>query len=222
MNGSVIIFSRFPRLGQVKTRLTSLLGKEGCLELHQALLLDTIDRTHLLGAQQYLYLSSSTVRERVQFVNSFQLPAKLIIRTQIGDDLGARLWNAYLQVSKGQHNKPVVLLGSDSPAVPLEYIHHGLHTLAETSVVLGPAEDGGYYLIGLSRPRPELFSNIDWGSKTVLARTLQRLNLDEYTLLPCWFDVDDVDDLARLRRILMNQPPGFLPHTRHCLERLCS
>lgn len=220
MDGSLVIFSRFPRLGRVKTRLEPVLGKKGCLELHRALLLDTVDRTRCLCRRHFLYLSDSTAGERTRFADSCRLPADLIIRGQAGADLGERLWNAYRQVSAGREEAPVVFLGADSPTVPREYIRQGLAQLTSRPVVLGPAEDGGYYLIGLSQPRPELFSNLDWGTGKVLEETLRRLRPEQYRLLPTWFDVDDGEDLARLHREVEAQRPDVFGHTRRCLRRM--
>jgi len=220
MDGSLVIFSRFPRLGRVKTRLEPVLGQPGCLELHRALLLDTVDRTRGLCRRHYLYLSDSTAGERARFADSARLPADLIIRGQAGADLGERLWTACRQVFTESEEAPVVFMGADSPTVPRRYIRQGLAQLAIRPVVLGPAEDGGYYLIGLSQPRPELFSNLDWGTGRVLEETLRRLRPDQYALLPAWFDVDDGDDLARLRTEVEAQQRDVLRHTRSCLRRM--
>ncbi len=220
MDGSLVIFSRFPRLGRVKTRLEPVLGKRGCLELHRALLLDTVERTRFLCRRHYLYLGDSTARERARFAEAWRLPADLILRGQTGSDLGERLWEACRQVAAESKEKPVVFLGADSPTVPREYIRQALAQLARRPVVLGPAEDGGYYLIGLSHPRPELFSNLDWGTGKVLAETLQRLQPEQYALLPTWFDVDDGDDLARLHAEIEADRLHVFRHTRRCLHRL--
>lgn len=220
MDGALVIFSRFPRSGRVKTRLEPVLGKRGCLQIHRALLLDTLDRTRCLCRRRYLYLGDSTAGERARFADSWRLPADLVVRGQTGADLGERLWNAYRQVSAGREKAPVVFLGADSPTVPREYIRRGLAQLASRPVVVGPAEDGGYYLIGLSQPRPELFSNLDWGTGTVLEETLQRLRPEQYLLLPAWFDVDDGEDLARLRREVESRRPDLFRHTRRCLRRM--
>lgn len=220
MDGSLVIFSRFPRLGRVKTRLEPALGKRGCLELHRALLLDTVERTRFLSRRHYLYLSGSTARERARFAAAWRLPADLIIRRQTGADLGERLCGACRQIAAESKERPVVILGADSPTVPRKYIRRALDRLARRPVVVGPAEDGGYYLIGLSRPRPELFSNLDWGTGKVLEQTLQRLRPDQYTLLPYWFDVDDGGDLARLHREVEAAAPDVFRHTRRCLRAL--
>ena len=221
MDGSLVIFSRFPRLGRVKTRLEPVLGKDGCLELHRALLLDTIERTRSLCRRHYLYLSGSTARERAQLAGTCPLPGDLIIRGQTGADLGERLREACRQVY-AETEAPVVFLGADSPTLPRTYIRRGFDQLARQPVVLGPAEDGGYYLIGLSRPRPELFTDLDWGTGRVLEQTLQRLRPEQYTLLPPWFDVDDGDDLTRLRSEIEAERRDVFRHTRCWLHRTVS
>ena len=220
MDASLVIFSRFPRLGRVKTRLEPALGKRGCLELHRALLLDTIERTRFLCRRHYLFLGDSTSRERAGFAKACRLPEDLIIRGQTGADLGERMWAACREVAAESKEMPVVFLGADSPTVPRNYIRQALAELARRPVVLGPAEDGGYYLIGLSQPRPELFSNLDWGTGKVLKQTLQRLGPDQFALLPTWFDVDDGGDLARLHSEIEAERPDLFRHTRRCLRRL--
>lgn len=220
MDGSLVIFSRFPRLGRVKTRLERVLGARGCLELHRAMLLDTVERTRFLCRRHYLYLSDSTARERSRFAETHRLFADMIIRGQTGADLGERLWEACRRVAAESKGQPVVFLGADSPTVPREFIRQGLARLARRPVVLGPAEDGGYYLIGLAQPRPELFSKLDWGTGKVLEQTLQRLRPEQYSLLPTWFDVDDADDLARLHAEVEAGRPNVFPNTRRCLRGL--
>ena len=220
MDASLVIFSRFPRWGRVKTRLEPALGKRGCLELHRAMLLDTVERTRFQCRRHYLYLSRSTARERARLAAAWRLPADLIIRRQTGADLGERLREAGRQVAAESQEKPVVFLGADSPTVPRKYIRQALAQLARRPVVLGPAEDGGYYLIGLSHPRPDLFSNLDWGTGKVLEQTLQRLRPDQYALLPSWFDVDDDGGLARLHREVEAAGKDVFRYTRRCLRRL--
>ena len=208
MTNALVIFARYPRLGHVKTRLASLLNAEGCLALHRAFLLDTLDRTADLKARRYLYLSGCTDQEQTEFARRYSLHDTLIdIRPQKGTDLGDHLWNAYLEVS--QEIPRVVFIGTDSPSLPTRYINDALTKLADYPVVVGPCQDGGYYLIGLSQARPELFRDIQWGTPSVLEQTLSSLKLDEYALLSSWYDVDHGTDLVRLRNDLKTPFEGF-------------
>jgi rSAM/selenodomain-associated transferase 1 len=121
-------------------------------------------------------------------------------RLQEGEDLGARLKQAFSQAFD-ENVKGVVVMGSDSPTVPLECINEAFDELSHHDVVLGPALDGGYYLLGSSRYVPDLFEHISWGSPTVLQETVDALQRagSSYSLLIEWYDIDTAEDLARLR-----------------------
>ncbi len=212
MNGALAIFGRYPRLGEVKTRLQPFLGAEACLALHQALLLDTAERTACLNLQRFLYLSACSRKEGQAFAQEHGLSPRLVLGIQHGEGLGERLWKAYQDISRRCDR--VIFVGSDSPTLPTDFIEAALLELERLPVVLGPAEDGGYYLIGLSRPRQDLFSGIEWGTGSVLEQTRAKLDPDEYSLLPSWYDIDTVEDLARLNRDL-EQNPADAPRRTH-------
>lgn len=212
MNGALVIFGRYPRLGEVKTRLQSFLGAEACLALHQALLLDTVEQTSCVNLQRFLYLSGCSRKEGQKFAEEHGLPLCLELGIQRGEGLGARLWKAYQDAST-QWDR-VLFVGSDSPTLPTDFIEKAFLELEDHPVVLGPAEDGGYYLIGISQPRQDLFSDIDWGTGSVLEQTKAKLNRDEYFLLPSWYDIDTVEDLTRLHRDLEQNPAGVPRRTQ--------
>ena len=113
---------------------------------------------------------------------------------------------------------PCLILGTDSPHLPLAVLHQALNALNIYDVVLGPAEDGGYYLIGLSKPCPALFEGIAWSTDQVLAQTLACAQSQALTahLLPSWYDIDTVADLRRL----MSDPCADCPATRVVLDEL--
>ncbi len=113
----------------------------------------------------------------------------------------------------------MVLLGSDSPTLPLEYVGQAFKELVDREAVLGPAEDGGYYLVGCSTFVPELFRDVDWGTDRVLAQSKDALaNANrEFTLLPAWYDVDSEKDVARLRSELKS---NVLPHLTSALAEM--
>jgi len=170
LSDALLVFSRYPRIGEVKTRLESFLTPEGCLQLHQALLLDTLDRTACLSVTRYLFLSDCSQGERNLFVQEYNLPKAIQVHHQQGKDLGERMWNAYEIVSRSSDR--VVLLGIDSPSLPLAHIQEALEKLSRFPVVVGPVEDGGYSLLALSEPRRELFESMSWGTDAVLQETL--------------------------------------------------
>jgi hypothetical protein len=139
---------------------------------------------------------------------------------QRGADLGARMANAAADAG-ADGSAGVVLLGTDVPHLDLGALAAACRLLREgAEVVLGPAEDGGYYLLGLRRIRPELFTAMPWGGATVCAETLARcdaLGLPPRLLAPT-FDVDEAADVARLARLIAAGTVD-LPHTRSALAQ---
>lgn len=210
MSDVLAIFARFPRCGQVKTRLAAEIGEEPALRLYEAFLLDTIDRVATLPGRVFLYLADSTEEENRILDRSHGLSRTLSIRRQSGRDLGERLWNACLDLTP--KSSRVVFIGADSPTLPLSFIARAFRSLEEHAVVLGPVADGGYYLVGVSEPVPEIFRDISWGTSRVLIQTRRRLVGRTFCELPRWYDVDTVEDLETLQADLrVCDPP--LPRT---------
>jgi rSAM/selenodomain-associated transferase 1 len=193
----VLLFTRYPHRGQVKTRLIAALGAEGAAQVHVELTEQLIQRLRPL--QEELSL-------RVYFCGSSQeamrkwLGAGILFFPQEGDDLGQRMHNA-LQQSWEQGATQAVLIGSDCPGLTGEHIQTALKALTEHDVVLGPAVDGGYYLLGMNAFCPSqehLFHGINWGTGLVLQQTLARI-ADRglsWTLLPKLHDIDRPEDLV--------------------------
>lgn len=117
-------------------------------------------------------------------------------RPQSGEDLGERMLRALEELHR-EFERPMVLVGSDSPDLPLEVVHDATEALDDADVVLGPAEDGGYYLIGMREPQPAVFEGMEWSHPDVLEETLRRAGeaeLDAATLR-AWRDYDRLEDL---------------------------
>ena len=190
----LVQFAKAPRYGTVKTRLRPALGDEGCLALHCALVNHVFDTQRRGGvAQQELWWS-----EPHAFFDELLIDSTVVARCQQGADLGERM--AFTFADRLSHYEKVVLIGSDCPAIDSDYIRTAFMALDEVPVVLGPAEDGGYVLIGLTAPSPTLFSGIPWGSERVLMQTRQRLvalcwQWRELDILP---DIDRPEDLRHL------------------------
>lgn len=208
-----IVFSRYPRRGAVKTRLEPSLGAEGCLDFHRCLLSDTVERVASLPGPTYVYLDGRPEKPDWWLGSELDLPPAVFIRRQEGSDLGQRMWNACRKL-KNQYDR-LVLLGTDSPTVPLAYIEAACRPRKGRCYCVGPATDGGYYLLAFSRLHQEVFSAMPWGTNQVLQQTLERIPRQETVLLPRWFDVDRPADLQRLRRELRGGPiPGDPRRTR--------
>jgi uncharacterized protein len=197
--------ARHPEPGRVKTRLAAVLGDDRACLLHRAFVLDLADRLASLPYDvTWAYTPAAAPFPAL-------LPHTRCV-AQVGDDLGARMAHA-VAAAFAEDTRPVLVIGADVPHVPATCLAEAAE-MAATRIVVGPAEDGGYYLIGLARPIPELFTDVPWGSDAVLETTRERarvLGLAMH-LLPRTFDVDEPQDLERLRGLL-EQGVIALPRT---------
>src|SRR5436309_13637195 len=189
--------ARHPVAGRVKTRLAAVLGADVACALYRAFVLDLAAR---LGALPYAVTWAHTPPD-APFA---ELLPGARCRPQRGRDLGERLAAAFAdEFASGPG--PVLAIGADAPHIPAAALAEAATALARgADVVLGPAADGGYYLIGLRDPAPGLFAGIAWGTAGVLEATLARAGgagLAAHLLAP-GFDVDEVADLARLATLL--------------------
>lgn len=211
----LLLFTKPAREGRVKTRLIGDLTAAQAAELHAAFLDDLLDR--LRGGDFELRLAWAL--EPDDEVPDGPIPG---VR-QEGSDLGERLYRA---LSSGDA-QAVMALGSDHPTLPLDLIHRAFETLetpeAGADVVLGPAEDGGYYLIALKAGavHPRIFEDVAWSTERVLPATLERcreLGL-AVELLPEASDVDTPEDLRRLAERMADSDLGC-PRTRALLSKI--
>lgn len=216
---AVVLMAKAPVPGRVKTRLCPPLHPEAAAALAHAFLRDAAAKLRTLRA-----ISPHLAFTPAEAEPWFQKEAGESVRIlpQEGADLGERMDRLVRRLLEEGH-PAVVLVGTDLPTLPGALLQTAVDLLAEgdTELVLGPAEDGGYYLIGLRRPAPALFAELPWGGPEVLSATLQRAANLRLTvrLLPAWFDVDTPADLARLRRALRTDSSDA-PHTRCCLAEL--
>ncbi len=202
LSTALVIFAKAPIPGQVKTRLCPPLTPDEAATLHGSFVLDTLERTRTAVAKLKLpfdrYLACSPSSTLVFFkIMEERQGVKLI--DQVGDDLGVRMQHAFETLFARRYQR-VLIVGSDVPSLPLQHYMQALTMLERHDLVLGPALDGGYYLIGLNTPAPALFENIPWSTNQVLALTCERaktLGLHA-GLLPEWRDIDNIDDLKAL------------------------
>jgi rSAM/selenodomain-associated transferase 1 len=197
-----VIFAKAPVPGQVKTRLCPPLTPDEAATLHGSFVLDTLERTKAATAQFKLpldrYLACAPSSAHVFFKIMEERQGVNLI-DQIGDDLGARMAQAFENLF-ARNYKHVLIIGTDVPSLPFEQYKQALTMLDSHDLVLGPALDGGYYLIGLNRPVPDLFTGIPWSTEQVLKLTQEKagaLGL-KIALLAPWRDVDTTDDLQAL------------------------
>jgi uncharacterized protein len=193
---ALLIFVKYPEPGKVKTRLASTIGAELAAQLYSEFIRATFSLARQIAAARFV---TFTPAEKEQdFRELFPGPLEWFAQNNSAD-LGARIHHAICHVQQTGYSH-VLTIGTDSPSLPADYLEQAAAALAAHDLVLGPATDGGYYLIGLkSAPPPELFTGIDWSTERVLHQTLRRaeqLRMPVH-LLPSWYDVDD---LATLRR----------------------
>ncbi len=184
--------------GQVKTRLAADIGPEAAAALYQRFLHVIFQRTDVGWTRGPRVLFVDPPDAAGVFAAMPHAPACQV--PQSGPDLGARMAAAFAYCFGGGADR-VVLIGTDAPSMPMAHAEAAWEALAEHDVVLGPATDGGYYLIALRATQPALFQDVPWSTSRVLETTLHRaaeLRLAVH-LLPEWFDVDTVEDLAALQ-----------------------
>ncbi len=210
---AVAIMAKAPRPGEVKTRLCPPLSTEDAARLYRCFLLDKIEQVRLLPKAGPA-IAYAPAEGRAEFED---LAPGFVLIEQQGDDLGARLAHIFARLFAGGYSG-VVAVDSDTPTLPRAFLEQALDLVAtpRVDVVLGPSEDGGYYLIGLRRLHRDLFEAMPWSTAAVLPETLRRAGAKGLNVacLPPWFDVDTPRDLERLRATLAGGLDGEPWHTR--------
>lgn len=184
----LIIFTRNPVLGKVKTRLAKTVGDKTALDIYTFLLKKTKEITLDSPCDKVVYYSEKLIKNDIWNCNSFRK------EVQSGEDLGAKMKNSFYDAFENNYRK-VVLIGSDIYDLESYHINEAFKKLDTNDVVMGPALDGGYYLIGLKKMHPKIFDNKRWGSSTVRKDTLKNLEKVDVHLLPVLNDVDVIEDI---------------------------
>lgn len=191
----ILVFSKYPIPGQVKTRMIPAIGPEGAARLHRRLTESVVASAKHSGDTVTICATSAPLRRFRAW-----LGPDIQYTTQPTGDLGNRMEHAFAAAFRRGAAR-VIAVGADAPDLTPDILRKAFLALDSSDVVVGPAADGGYYLIGMTRLRPELFHGLEWGTEKVLSRTrdaIRRLGLkaDE---LPVLQDVDRPEDLARVR-----------------------
>lgn len=199
---ALVVFAKAPVPGQVKTRLCPPLTPDEAATLHGSFVLDTLERTKAAVSKFHLPFHRFLACAPASTLVFFQIMEErhgVTLLDQVGEHVGARMSHTF-EALFAQGYRHVLIVGTDVPSLPLNHYQQALALLESHDVVLGPALDGGYYLIGLNRAVPDLFTGIPWSTDRVLALTEEKaahLGLST-ALLPVWRDVDTIDDLAAL------------------------
>jgi rSAM/selenodomain-associated transferase 1 len=194
---ALAVMARAPSDRGGKTRLLAALLIEDGTDLRRAILLDTMDVVGQVAVAQpvVLYTPATAEAELAELAGN-----RWGLIPQRGKDLGERLKHAFTDLF-AQGYAGALIIGSDLPTLPVEYVKLAATQLMalDDPVVLGPARDGGYYLIGLRKSHPELFRGVAWSTESVLAETMSiaRSAALPVSLVPKWYDIDSVEDLRR-------------------------
>jgi uncharacterized protein len=190
----LIIFTRYPEPGKTKTRLIPALGEEGAAQLHRRMAEHMVQQARLLSCTIEVWYVGGTEELMQDWLGE-----GLLYREQPVGDLGDRMCGAF-RSAFDQGYQSVMIVGTDCPGLTTDFLAQGFAALQNQVVIIGPAIDGGYYLIGLQRLVPELFQGVAWSTSSVFSETLaiaQQLQLPTY-LLPPLSDIDLPDDLQYL------------------------
>lgn len=210
---AIVAFAKHPRLERVKTRLAASIGATSAVTIYEAMLKDTLSNLNL-DQRVIKYIATSTSLKDKYFLDLAEEYSCRLLEQQ-GGDLGERMLNCIEQL--GNHHNLVIIVGTDAPILPMDGISQGIADRENWDVMLGPTFDGGYYLIGMHHPQPELFSRIAWSTGTVLSQTRSRCLANKLRIreLPAYVDVDDRESLQCLAKIL-DTFPQVAPRTAQC------
>ena len=199
MKSALIIFLKYPELGRSKTRLAKDIGNENALKVY----IELLERTQLISNQlkidKYLFYDKVTANKMPWGDDIYQTAY------QIESDLGGRMQNAFEQLFLKGYER-LVIIGSDCYELTQEVIEQAFELLNISDAVVGPAKDGGYYLLGLRKMIPQLFADVAWSTDEVFSatvKTLENLNLT-YSITPILSDIDTIDDLTPELKLLIS------------------
>lgn len=190
MKSLLLIFAKNPDLGKVKTRLAKSIGEQKALKIYQILLKHTLEIASSVNAEKKVLFSHRLEKHPIIEKHKFEQAI------QIGKDLGERMSNA-VKIGFEKGYQKIVIIGADLFDLQTTDIEKAFENLESYETCIGPAEDGGYYLLGLSFWEKSLFENKDWGTDQVLVQTLKDLSSKSVLLLDEKNDIDTVDDLKK-------------------------
>lgn len=187
----LLIFTKNPELGKCKTRLAKSIGDTAALEVYKKLLQHTAKVTQDLSADKVVFYNIKPIDQDDFSSTHFSK------KTQRGNDLGEKMSNAFQEGFQNNYEK-VVIIGSDLYDLQTRDIDEAFLQLTHNDYVIGPAKDGGYYLLGMKKFTPEVFQEINWSTATVLKETLHILKNKKVALLTQKNDIDTIDDIKNI------------------------
>lgn len=189
-NNALIIFIRNPELGKVKTRLAKTIGDENALEIYKELILHTMETTKNLECDVFVFYDKKIEENDIW---SNEIYHKFV---QTGEDLGEKMQNAFQKLFDINYQN-CIIIGSDLFDLNEKLIIDAFQLLDKKDAILGPAEDGGYYLLGLKKIIPAIFKTKNWGTSSVFADTLKDLENLKVDFTEKLNDIDTFEDLEK-------------------------
>lgn len=196
----LLIFTRNPELGKCKTRLAATVGDTAALAIYRFLLDHTVAITLNLEAAKQVWYSEEIWEDDIWDASFYDK------KLQKGDNLGIRMANAFQEGFESGFER-IIVIGSDMYDLDQNDLHNAFLHLSDNDFVIGPAEDGGYYLLGMKTFKPELFQNKDWGKETVLKDSLADLRNEKHHILGERNDIDFYEDIKDI--------DAFKPFLKH-------
>ena len=195
MKKSLLIFTKNLEPGKVKTRLAATIGNAKAFFIYRQLIEYTVSITNYLPVDKFIFFSNDLEQKDLWNDKHF------FKQVQCGQDLEERINNAFALAFQMEYDKAVIM-GTDCPELNAEIMMNAFAYLTTYDVVIGPAEDGGYYLLGMNQLYTQQFQNISWSTQTVFEDTLSicKKNNISYSLLPVLHDVDEEKDLIHLKK----------------------
>lgn len=199
----LLILTRNPELGKCKTRLAAKVGDSAALDIYKFLLDKTVSFTKDLKVEKWVYYSEEIWKEDIWDNKLYQK------KLQVGNDLGERMMNAFKEGFQAGFEH-IIIIGSDMYHLNQSDLEEAFSKFKNHNFVVGPAEDGGYYLLGMKSLKKELFQNKEWGTSSVLAGTLSDIEDEKIALLEEKNDVDYYEDIKDIE--------AFTPFLKHIKE----
>jgi hypothetical protein len=217
---AIVIMAKKPIPNKVKTRLIPTVTPMTAAKLYYNFLLDKFEQVNKIKDVKP-FVAYTPPNTKIFFKKI--IPKRFTLIEQIGGDLGEKLSNISNMLFH-QGFKKIILMDSDTPNLPSEYIYQAVQYLNQVDIVLGPCIDGGYYLIGLRYYFPDIFKGIPWSTSKVIEATINKINLQgaTFSYLDKWYDVDTIEDLIRLKHDLTssNQNKCYCKNTRKIISRI--
>lgn len=191
---ALIIFTKNPEAGKVKTRLAATIGDAEALRVYKQLLMHTVSETNLVSADKYVFYANYVDRDDIWDDKRYYK------ELQQGNDLGERIMNAFRSTFKKGYDK-IIIIGTDCPSLDQSIIQDAFSKLDDIDIVIGPALDGGYYLLGMKQCHKLLFKNIQWSTPEVFPETINRCKIAGllFFLLQPLQDIDEEKDLQKVK-----------------------